>query len=189
MSQWSTSSDAHEMAAGGAVGGGAGTGAAPPSPLISPAQLKLVLDVTRSLVVTTDLDMLLKYIAEATCQLLQCERASIFLHDPIRQQLWTKVALQTSEIRVPDTAGIVGAAFTSNQVLHVPAPYDDPRFNREVDKKTGFVTRNILSGPMSDIARNPTGVLQAINKKSGGFVDTDIALIQLLADQAGVALQ
>jgi phosphoserine phosphatase len=193
MSQHGTTSEASsaasEVAPGGAVGGGAGTGAASASTFISPAQLKLVLDVTRSLVVTTDLDMLLKYIAEATCELLQCERASIFLHDPMRAQLWTKVALQTSEIRVPDTAGIVGAAFTSNQVLHVPAPYDDPRFNREVDKKTGFVTRNILSAPMSDIERRPTGVLQAINKKAGAFVATDIALIQLLADQAGVALQ
>ena len=189
MSQWATASGFDEIPAGGAVGGGAGTGAAAASTFISPAQLKLVLDVTRSLVVTTDLDMLLKYIAEATCELLQCERASIFLHDPIRQQLWTKVALQSAEIRVPDTAGIVGAAFAGNQVLHVPSPYDDPRFNREVDKKTGFVTRNILSAPMSDIARNPTGVLQAINKKGGAFVGTDIALIQLLADQAGVALQ
>jgi phosphoserine phosphatase len=189
MSQRVTSSEMSEIPPGGAVGGGAGTGAAAASTFISPAQLKLVLDVTRSLVVTTDLDMLLKYIAEATCELLQCERASIFLHDPIRQQLWTKVALQSAEIRVPDTAGIVGAAFTANQVLHVPSPYEDPRFNREVDKKTGFVTRNILSAPMSDIARRPTGVLQAINKKGGAFVGTDIALIQLLADQAGVALQ
>jgi phosphoserine phosphatase len=189
MSQQGTTSEARQAAPGGVVGGGAGTGAAAASTFISPAQLKLVLDVTRSLVVTTDLDMLLKYIAEATCELLQCERASIFLHDPMRAQLWTKVALQSAEIRVPDTAGIVGAAFTSNQVLHVPAPYDDPRFNREVDKKTGFVTRNILSAPMSDIARRPTGVLQAINKKGGAFVETDIALIQLLADQAGVALQ
>jgi serine phosphatase RsbU (regulator of sigma subunit) len=157
--------------------------------VISADQLRLVLDVTRSLAVTTDLDALLKYIAEATCKLLQCERASIFLHDRPRAQLWTKVALQSAEIRVPDAAGIVGAAFTSNEVLHVPSPYDDPRFNREVDRKTGFVTRNIVAAPMSDIARQPTGVLQAINKKGGNFSPGDLALIQLLADQAGVALQ
>ena len=168
---------------------GSGGGGIASAGAISPQQLRLVLDVTRSLVVTTDLDALLKYIAEATCQLLHCERASIFLHDAPHQQLWTKVALQTSEIRVADSAGIVGAAFTDNEVLHVPAPYDDPRFNREVDKRTGFVTRNILAAPMSDIARNPTGVLQAINKKGGAFEAGDLALIQLLADQAGVALQ
>ena len=96
MSKQGTTSEMTDVA--GTVGGGAGTGAASASVVISPAQLQLVLEVTRSLVVTTDLDTLLKYIAEATCELLQCERASIFLHDPARNQLWTKVALQTSEI-------------------------------------------------------------------------------------------
>src|SRR6185369_2975682 len=103
----------------------------------------------------TDLATLLKHIAEATCQLLACERASIFVHDPITDELCTKVALQSNEIRVPSSAGIVGATFTSNQVLHVPSPYDDPRFNREVDKRTGFVTRNILAAPMMNLDRNP----------------------------------
>ena len=158
---------------------------------ISPAQAKLVLDVTRMLAVTTDLDALLTHIAQAACGLLDCERASIFLHDPATNQLCTKVALQTTEIRVPSSAGIVGAAFTGNQVLIVPSPYEDPRFNREVDKKTGYVTRNLLAAPMANLDRQPLGVVQAINKRggSGKFTDSDVALVQLLADQAGVALQ
>src|SRR6266550_2061145 len=147
---------------------------------ISAEQAKLVLDITRMLAVTTDLDALLKRIAEACCELLGCERASIFLHDAGTNQLWTKVALQTSEIRVPSTAGIVGCAFTTNQVLHVPSPYDDPRFNREVDRKTGFLTRNILASPMMNIDRKPLGVIQAINKIGGSFEPDDLALIQLL---------
>ena len=156
---------------------------------ISVEQVRLVLEVTRMLAVTTDLDPLLQRIAEAATTLLNCERASIFLHDPAADQLTTKVALLSAEIRVPVTAGIVGATFTANEVLHVPQPYDDPRFNREVDKKTGFVTRNILSAPMASIDHKPLGVVQAINKKSGAFDSSDFALIQMLADQAGVALQ
>ncbi len=156
---------------------------------ISAERLRLVLDVTRMLAVTTDLDALLQHIAQAATTLLGCERASIFLHDPATNQLCTKVALQSAEIRVPSTAGIVGASFTANQVLHVPQPYDDPRFNREFDKKTGFVTRNILAAPMASIDHKPLGVVQAINKKSGAFDPSDFALIQMLADQAGVALQ
>src|SRR5215218_1598759 len=89
---------------------------------ISPHQASLVLDVSRMLAVTTDLDTLLTHIAQAACGLLDCERASIFLHDENTDQLCTKVALQTSEIRVPTTAGIVGAAFTGNAVLHVASP-------------------------------------------------------------------
>jgi phosphoserine phosphatase len=120
---------------------------------ISPAQAKLVLDVTRMLAVTTDLDTLLMYIAQAACGLLDCERASVFQFDPNTNQLYSRVALQTNEIRVPSSAGIVGAAFTSNEVLVVPDPYHDPRFNRDVDKKTGFVTRNLLTAPMANLDR------------------------------------
>jgi sigma-B regulation protein RsbU (phosphoserine phosphatase) len=156
---------------------------------ISAEQLRLVLDVSRMLAVTTDLNALLQRIAEAACEILNCERASIFLHDQETSELWTKIALQSAEIRVPVSAGIVGAAFMSNEVLHVPSPYDDPRFNRDVDRKTGFVTRNILAAPMSNIDRKPLGVVQAINKRGGGFDAGDLALIQLLADHAGVALQ
>src|SRR6266550_1499590 len=100
------------------------TSSAPYVTPISPAQARLVLDVTRMLAVTTDLDALLTHIAQAACGLLDCERASIFLHDNATNQLCTRVALQTNEIRVPASAGIVGAAFTGNEVLVVPNPYD-----------------------------------------------------------------
>ena len=56
---------------------------------ISAAQAKLVLDVTRMLAVTTDLDALLHHIANAACEILRCERASIFLHDAATNELKT----------------------------------------------------------------------------------------------------
>jgi phosphoserine phosphatase len=156
---------------------------------ITPEQVKLVLNVSRLLAVTTDLDSLLQQIAEAATGLLDAERASIFLYDPSTDQLWTKVALQSAEIRVPSHAGIVGSCFKANELMIVPDPYQDPRFNPEPDRKSGFRTRNILGAPMLDIDRKPVGVLQAINKKGGGFSAVDCAMIQLLADQAGVAIQ
>ncbi|HTW93692.1 MAG TPA: GAF domain-containing SpoIIE family protein phosphatase [Tepidisphaeraceae bacterium] len=156
---------------------------------ISMKKMRHVLDVSRMLAITTDLDPLLRRIAEATTNLLNCERASIFLHDAKTRQLWTKVALQSKEIRVPETAGIVGAAFAANQVLDIPEPYKDPRFNQEFDRRTGFVTRDILAAPMVDTDGKPLGVIQAINKRDGKFAPEDRPLIQLLADQAGVAIQ
>lgn len=151
--------------------------------------MKLVLDLSRMLTVTSDLDLLLQTIAEAGTRMMQCARTSIFLHDPKTHQLWTKVALQSAEIRVPETAGIVGHVFTSNQLLHVPQPYDDPRFNPEPDKKTGFVTQNLLTAPMVGMDGQPVGVIQAVNKCDMAFGDTDMSLLQLLADHAGVAIQ
>ena len=159
-------------------------------PALSAGQMSLVLDVSRMLAVTADLDLLLRRIAEAVTALLNCERASIFLHDPKKRELWTKVALGREEIRVAEEAGIVGHVFRGNTALHVPRPYDDPRFNREPDLLTGFVTRNLLAVPMLDINQAPVGVLQAINKSGdAAFSENDQAMLQLLADQAGVAVQ
>ena len=156
---------------------------------IPASTVKQLLEVTRLLAVTSDLDQLLLRIAQAVTQMLGCERASIFLYDARTDQLWTKVALQSQEIRVPSGAGIVGHAFKTGGVLHVPQPYDDARFNPEPDRKSGFVTRNLLAAPMMDVDHHPVGVIQAINKASGRFDAADTSMIQLLADQAGVAIQ
>src|SRR4051812_18586224 len=158
-------------------------------PSISADQFRQILDVSRMLAVTTELDTLLVRIAEAAVALLDCERASIFLHDEITDELCSAVALQSGEIRVPSSAGIVGHVFKNNAVLHVQRPYDDPRFNAESDRRSGFVTRNLLTAPMVNLDRTPVGVIQAVNNRSGGFTQMHEAVIQLLADQAGVAIQ
>jgi phosphoserine phosphatase len=46
-----------------------------------------------------------------------------------------------------------------------------------------------MAAPVSGTDGKPLGVLQAINKKGGPFTADDRALIELLADQAGVAVQ
>ena len=151
--------------------------------------MRLVLDVSSLLAMTADLDALLSRIASAATELVQAERASIFLYDHRSDELWTKVAMGTREIRVPAAAGIVGAVFKDNHTLLVGDPYNDPRFNRDIDKRTGYVTRNLLTVPVKDLERRPIGVLQVVNRVGGPFASGDVALIELLADQAGVAIQ
>ncbi len=153
-------------------------------------QIKQVLDVSRLLAVTAELDPLLTQLAEAATSLLGCERASIFLHDSDKNELWTKIALQAkSEIRIAADRGIVGEAFTRNHVADCPDAAHDPRFHREFDQRMGFSTRNLLAAPMRDLDGMPLGVVQAINKKNGPFMAEDRWLIQLLAEQAGAAIQ
>jgi phosphoserine phosphatase len=158
---------------------------------ISPEQLAQVLEVSRMLAVTTEVDPLLRRIADACCAMLGCERSSIFLHDSQTDQLWTKIALKAEqEIRFSTSVGIAGHVFREGGVYNCPRCYDDPKFNREPDKETGFVTRNLLAAAMVDVDRQRIGVIQAINKREwGGFTLADESLIQLLADQAGVAIQ
>ena len=42
----------------------------------------------------------------------------------------------------------------------------DPRFNKDIDKKTGYRTKNILSMPILDNEGEVVGVAQIVNKMS-----------------------
>src|SRR5688572_30748307 len=145
-------------------------------PSISETQMRMVLDVSRLLAVPTDFDDLLRLIAEAATVLLGCERASIFLHDARRNELWTKVALQSGEIRIPANKGIAGYCFTHAELVSVADPYHDPRFNPEPDRRSGFVTRNLLTAPMLDVDGRPLGAIQAVNKLGGAGGDAGLGL-------------
>lgn len=159
-----------------------------------PAQaMRELLDVSRELAVTSDLGRLLPLICHAATRMLHADRSSLFLYDAANDQLWTKVALGTQEIRVPSGAGIVGEVFRTRLPLVIPDAYADERFNRQVDIRTGYRTRNLLTLPVFDLDGAAVAVLQVINKDpavgSGDFTPSDQLLARLLGDQAGVAIQ
>jgi len=151
--------------------------------------LQKVLEISRSMAATEDLDGLLQLVIDRSIELLDAERATIFLYDGDTDELASKIAAGTGEIRIRAESGIAGAAARSGQVINVPDAYADKRFNPEVDRKTGFTTRNILSVPMSDYHGSLVGVLQVLNKRRGGFGEHDIGLAETFAAQAGVAIQ
>lgn len=152
-------------------------------------KLRLVLDVARRMAVTTELDVLLHTIVEASCRVLECERATIFLYDPGRNELYSRAATGTGEIRFSADRGIAGAAVRERQAINVPDAYADARFNPEIDRRTGFRTRNILAFPLENLDGDLIGVLQTLNKRKRPFDEADIELARVLSAQAGVAIQ
>jgi phosphoserine phosphatase len=153
------------------------------------ADLELMLQITRSLGAATDLQKLLEVIVDAGNRMLDSERGSVFLYDPDTKELFSVVATGSSEIRFSIESGIAGAAARSMQVINIPDAYTDERFNKEIDKQTGFRTRNILTYPLVGYEGELMGVLQLLNKKHGPFTDYDQELAETLGCQAGVALQ
>jgi phosphoserine phosphatase RsbU/P len=151
--------------------------------------LRRILDVTRYMAITNDLDVLLGTIVEATCEVLGCERATIFLFDASRNELYSRVAKDVETIRFPADRGIAGAAAMGRMYVNVPDAYADKRFNPEVDRKTGFRTRNLLTFPLENLSGDLIGVLQALNKSEGPFSADDEELARVLSAQAGVALE
>lgn len=151
--------------------------------------LNRVLEISRAMAATHQRDELLNLIIDRSLELLDCERATLFLYDRPAGQLVARIATGVEEIRVPADKGFCGQAIQTGQTIVVPDAYADPMFNPEVDKSTGFRTRNIMSIPLRDYEGGLVGVLQVLNKRAGAFDDYDVNLAETLAAQAGVIIQ
>jgi len=122
------------------------------------------------------LEQSLRVFTRRVGELLQAERASLFLVDHARQQMVLRVAQDMPEgdyVRIPLNTGIAGAAASSGQVVRVDDAYADPRFNRAVDLETGFRTRSVLCLPLQDRQGQVFAVTQLLNRRDGRPFDDD----------------
>lgn len=71
------------------------------------------------------------------------------------------------EIIIPFGVGIAGTVAQTKNTINIRNAYEDPRFNSEIDQKTGYRTRNILSMPICNYEGDVIGVAQIINKTNG----------------------
>lgn len=158
-----------------------------------------------SLLVNGDhsVEYILRQIMLEAKKLVGAEVASVFLVDFARQELYSTVNSTDAELRIPLNAGIAGHVATSGEADIINDAYADSRFNKDVDKKTGLRTRNILCAPLTVRKGNVIGVVQLINKTGGGvtvveglagsqseisFTSDDSHFLQVFASQAATAV-
>lgn len=148
--------------------------------------------ISRSITALTDIDELLKVIAEETKNAIQADRCTVFLWDKETDELWSKVALgldESQEIRFPADKGLAGYVVKKGEALNIPDAYKDSRFNPEVDKKTGYKTKTILCMPIMNNNREIIGAFQVINKIDGIFTKNDEDLLIAIGGSASIALE
>jgi putative nucleotidyltransferase with HDIG domain len=155
------------------------------------SKLDLILDVTRRLMSITDLDALLRDMATVTTQLLDADRATIFIVDRERGEIWSRVALGTGggEIRQAIGVGIAGTVAATGETINIADAYDDPRFNPEPDQRTGYRTKTLLTFPMTGQNGRVIGVFQVVNKNGGAFTTDDEETLSSLGASAAVAVE
>ncbi len=126
-----------------------------------------------------------------TTQQLNAARGSLFLNDPLTNELYSRVAQGNiqREIRILNNSGIAGYVFSSGEPLIIHDAYSDARFNRTVDEQTGFVTHNILCVPIKTVKGEIIGVAQTLNKRKGKFTRHDLELLEAMSSQGTLALQ
>lgn len=154
-------------------------------------RVNLLLEATTRLIRTRTKDELLQLLTETTSRLVGAERATIFLVDAASQEIWSKVAMgkDVGEIRLPIGQGIAGTVAATGEILLLADPYTDPRFHAQTDTRTGFVTRNMVTVPITAPDGRILGVLQALNKQGGPFSQEDVDLLSALANSAAVAVE
>ena len=144
-------------------------------------------------IITSEMNMavLFELIIDHTNQIMGTERSSVFLYDEKTAELWSLVAtgMKKNEIRIPSDYGIAGNVFQSKTPLIINDAYNDPRFYSEVDKLSGFQTKNIICIPLINRKGDSIGSLQALNKNSGDFTDKDIELIESISYYVAIALE
>jgi phosphoserine phosphatase len=156
---------------------------------LSVPDLEAILAVTSKLAAPFDLMTMLAEVVNAAKQVLHADRGSVWLYNAAAEELVLEIATGIAPVRVPASAGIVGACARDRRIINVPDCYADARFNPEVDKASGYRTRCMLALPLIDHKDVLVGVMQVLNKAGGVFDSDDEVLATALAAQCAVALQ
>ena len=152
---------------------------------------EMLLQVTTDLAKTKSLDEALEVLVKITTSTIGAERGTIFLNDPATGELYSRIAQGNfrREIRILNTKGVAGWAFTKNEGVIIHDAYKDERFNKAVDVRTGFRTKSILCAPLRTVNGEEIGVSQILNKIDGEFEQNDLDMLEAMTEQAAIAIQ
>ncbi|MBI3091663.1 MAG: GspE/PulE family protein [Candidatus Tectomicrobia bacterium] len=147
-----------------------------------------------------DLDSILVDMKDDLLHLFDSVQVSIFAVDRETKELYSKVLIydRMGEIRVPiSDQSIAGFSARYRRTLNIVDAYDSAelrrygpnlRFDSSWDQKNGFRTRAIIATPILFEEKYILGVLELINKRSGGaFSEQDVKYAQAVAKILGVA--
>jgi signal transduction histidine kinase/putative methionine-R-sulfoxide reductase with GAF domain len=141
---------------------------------------------------TLDLDQLLELILQKITDLLEGDRATLYLLDEQRGRLLSRIMVgdEVKSIELPVGEGIAGHVAKVGRTVRIKDAYRDKRFKREWDDATGYKTRSILASPMKNHVGRIIGVIQVLNKShgTGEFSQHDEELLTALATQAAVSI-
>jgi len=168
-------------------------------PLSEAQQLETLLELQRDVALEANVDRVLERIAATAKTMLEADRATLYVVDHQRNQVWSRVLTEgdvpagvdaVREIRLPlDGRSLAAEVARTGHVLRIDEPYDDPRFDPSVDARTGYRTRSILVVPIDSRDHARLGVLQAVNRRDGPFQAEQERYAVALARSAGIALE
>ena len=97
--------------------------------------------------------------------------------------------MEPGQIRFPADKGLAGYVVKTGETVNIQDAYTDPRFNPEVDKQTGYKTKNVLCMPIKNNNQEIIGAFQVLNKTRGVFSKSDEDLLEAIGGSASITLE
>jgi GAF domain-containing protein len=152
-------------------------------------KLLAILQICEKMNAERDLPPLLNLLVREAARLMDADRASIFLLDREKLELWLIVTLDGAQMRFDARLGLAGAAAMTGETINVEDAYQDSRFYKAIDGRTGYRTRSLLVVPLRNQEGEILGTFQVLNKKSGVFDEDDEKALQALATHVAMTIE
>jgi K+-sensing histidine kinase KdpD len=156
-------------------------------------RLERLIEVSRHLGTSLELDSLLHSVVEAACDLTGSQASTILLYEQETDLLKFVAGSQTDpevikRIRVPLEQSVAGRVYTQNLPLTVANAQGNPLVFKDIERALGIKISSVLAVPM-DFHGEPIGVIETLNKKDGKpYSEDDVTLLETLSSQAGVSI-
>ena len=156
------------------------------------SRLRRLVELSVTLNSTLNVKDLLALIIRTAAEVLACEAASILLYDEKKEALFFAAATgeaadRLKKIPVPLNKSLAGEIFRTNTPLVINNLKNDARHNLKISDYVGLQSRSLLGVPLQ-IQERTIGVLEALNKKEGGFTESDQVTLSVVASHAAVAI-
>lgn len=157
-------------------------------------QIDAVARISEALHTKTRLDDLLRETLQVALESVDANAGSLILYEPERDKLVFRYVIGDAAsfltgFAMEPNKGIAGAVFQTGQAQISADVSKDARHNREVDKQSGFVTKNIMTVALKTRDGKPIGVMQVLNKSEGVFTNQDLEVLAILGHQAATAIE
>ncbi len=118
---------------------------------------------------------------------------SLLLKDRKTGELYFKIVVGESaeklqNVRIPKNTGIASWILEKGQPLIIENVSNDPRFYKQIDEISGFITKSIIGVPLKTNGK-VFGVIELVNKlKNENFTVLDLKMLTTIADFAAIAI-
>jgi len=136
-------------------------------------------------------DDIIRILADMGKALTSADRCTVWIVNEEKKTIWTKIAHGLDEkLELPMDSGLVGYSITTGKKILIDDVYNDDRFNRDVDKETGYSTKSMMVIPMFDSDDGIIGAFQVMNHRGvkGAFDERDMQRLMLASTYAAESI-